>query len=172
MKKITAKTMAVRFWKGLDHVFFENKNPKSVMTVEDFELYNSDKASLITTAIELHMNYNSVIDVSYPKNIFKESIRMANIAKKGAISIIESRKGIDFIKKIKRNKKPVDAKNRSMNAVKSIAVDNFLLAMPLMESKKTPVIKETFSVELLTETYKVIKNNLLHIVSKYERFRK
>ena len=100
MEKITAQVMAVKFWKAIDHICFENQNPKSILTVEDFEMYNTDKGSLISAAIELHLNYNTVLkatDVDGCKNIFMDSIKAADIAKTCAVGILETKKGEKFL---------------------------------------------------------------------------
>lgn len=168
----------LKYWYFIDSVLLNDHAKKIITDQKDYNEYVSIKAALLNNLYELYnyVQYDPK-DIKIPKNdkVLQEmAIQLAKKSKSISANMIQDKKFVEHMKKViikeSKNSKNSDIKFLTENIINirflKMSLDNVLVGMPLIESKK-PI--RDFKSEILEETYLMMRSNLIEISKKYNK---
>jgi hypothetical protein len=170
-------------WFTIDSILFNDHARNTINDGNVYKEYVSLKAGMLENLYEYYSFIGLNPKVSTPrdlKQLIENSVLSARRAKKLAVEVIYKESTKKKIKeKILRESKKLNIQDINKFSDKIIeekliqyALDNALIGLPLMESKKVDVSCDTFKCKLLEESHRTYRDSLIHLALGCNKIKK
>ena len=167
-------------WFTIDKILFNEDASKVIASGQDYKQYLFIKASLLSNLYE----YWNCIGYNPKKIVIAENtnqmIKMAEASKRNSMKLSAKMLKSESVRKKLAKKIMKEAVSKGFSLSEKISkklttekflcmsLDNALIALPLLESKKVEDISG-FKMDILEEAHRMLRTNLVRIAFKYKR---